>query len=155
MVNHLTCWTSWITFAYFIFEKGKGYTCFYMTAHKKSFDDFDLRLNKRWSKQARRWTFETPSRSLVRHYNVLECTLQSINWVDNGAYMCDGHRTKNILGSVCSVRLHTFSPEVIPPGQNGDHFAADIFRRIFVNENSEIWLKIHRSLFLRVQLTIT
>ena len=32
---------------------------------------FDLRLNKRWSKQSRRRWFETQSRSLCRHGNVL------------------------------------------------------------------------------------
>ena len=38
----------------------------------QSFDAFfDLRLNKRLSKQSRRWWFETPSRSLWRHCNVL------------------------------------------------------------------------------------
>ena len=31
---------------------------------------FDLHLNKRLSKQSRRWWFETPSRSLWRHCNV-------------------------------------------------------------------------------------
>ena len=36
----------------------------------RSFDVFfDLRLNKRLSKQSRRWWFETPSRSLWRHCN--------------------------------------------------------------------------------------
>ena len=30
---------------------------------------FDLRLNKRWSKQSWGWWFETPSRSLWRHRN--------------------------------------------------------------------------------------
>ena len=35
------------------------------------FDDFfDLSLNQRLSKQRRRWSFETPSRSLWRHCNV-------------------------------------------------------------------------------------
>ena len=32
---------------------------------------FDLRLNKRLSKQSRRWWFETPSRSLWRHCNLV------------------------------------------------------------------------------------
>ena len=41
-----------------------------------------------------------------------------------------------------------------PPGQNGRHFADDIFRCIFVNEKICIWLKFHWSLFLRLQLTI-
>ena len=39
---------------------------------------FDLRLNKQWSKPSRRWWFETPSRSLWRHRNVL--TLYLVNW---------------------------------------------------------------------------
>ena len=39
----------------------------------QSFDGFfDLRLNKRLSKQSRGWWFETPSRSLWRHCNVSE-----------------------------------------------------------------------------------
>ena len=38
----------------------------------RSFDVFfDLRLNKRLSKQSRGWWFETPSRFLLRHCNVL------------------------------------------------------------------------------------
>ena len=32
---------------------------------------FDLRLNKRLRKQSRGWWFETPSRSLWRHHNVI------------------------------------------------------------------------------------
>ena len=43
----------------------------------------------------------------------------------------------------------------LPPGQNGRHFADDIFRCIFVNEMFLFWLKFHWSLFLWVQLTIT
>ena len=36
----------------------------------RSFDVFfDLRLNKRLSKQSRHWRFETPTRSLWRHRN--------------------------------------------------------------------------------------
>ena len=39
----------------------------------RSFDVlFDLRLNKRFNKQSRRRWFETPSRSLWRHSNVME-----------------------------------------------------------------------------------
>ena len=41
----------------------------------RSFDVFfDLHLNKRLSKQSRRWWFETPSRSLWRHCNGLPRT---------------------------------------------------------------------------------
>ena len=42
-----------------------------------------------------------------------------------------------------------------PPGQNGRHIADDIFRCVFVDEKFGILIKFHRSLFLRVQLTIT
>ena len=41
-----------------------------------------------------------------------------------------------------------------PPGQNGRHFADDIFTCIFANEKS-FWLKFHWSLFPMVQLIIT
>ena len=37
---------------------------------------FDLRLDKRLSKQSRRWWFETPSRSLWRHCNVI-CAMKN------------------------------------------------------------------------------
>ena len=37
----------------------------------RSFDVFYLRLNKWLSKQSRRWSFETPSRSFWRQYNAL------------------------------------------------------------------------------------
>ena len=41
------------------------------------------------------------------------------------------------------------------PGQNGHHFANNIFRCIFVNESSVFWFKFHWSLFPRNQLKIT
>ena len=45
--------------------------------------------------------------------------------------------------------------KLISPGQNGRHFADDIFRCIFMNESFIFCLKFHWSLFLRVQMTIT
>ena len=39
---------------------------------------------------------------------------------------------------------------LISPGQNGRHFADDIFRCIFVNKTFIFWLKFHWSLFLKV-----
>ena len=45
----------------------------------RSFDVFfDLRLNKRLSKQSLGWWFETPSRSLWRHCNVIDRVVQEI-----------------------------------------------------------------------------
>ena len=52
-----------------------GTSCGEFTGHRwfprtRSFDVFfDLRMNKRLSKQSWGWWFETPSRSLWRHYN--------------------------------------------------------------------------------------
>ena len=56
-----------------------GSLCVEFTGHRwnprirpvtRSFDVFfDMRLNKRLSKQSSVWWFETPSRSLLRHYN--------------------------------------------------------------------------------------
>ena len=40
------------------------------------------------------------------------------------------------------------------PRQNGRHFADDTFKRIFVNENVRISIKVSLKLFLRVQWTI-
>ena len=43
----------------------------------------------------------------------------------------------------------------LPLGQNGHHFADDVFNSIYVNDKFCILIKCHWSLFLRVQLTIT
>ena len=53
----------------------------------QSFDVFfDLRLNERLSKQSWGWWFETPSRPLWRHYNVVfthnVCGVIKINFID-------------------------------------------------------------------------
>ena len=60
----------------------------------RSFDVFfDLRLNKRLSKQSWCWWFETPSRSLWRHYNGLKWNKRSVQayhwWVGSfdGVYL--------------------------------------------------------------------
>ena len=53
----------------------------------RSFDVFfDLRLNKRFSKQRRSWWFETPSRPLWRHCNVLfvDSPFSNIDWIKIG-----------------------------------------------------------------------
>ena len=64
-----------------------------------SFDVFfDLRLNKRLSKQSSHRWFETPSRSLWRHFDVLElrifsthypqrCCCNSYMWCSNALYL--------------------------------------------------------------------
>ena len=54
-----------------------------------------------------------------------------------------------------SVILHyTMVINTLRPRENGRHFADDIFKCIFTNENLWISIKFHWSLFPRVQLTI-
>ena len=54
-----------------------------------------------------------------------------------------------------SNNVNSSPPPPPPPGQNGHHFADDIFRCVFVNESFAFWLQFHWNLFLRVQWTIT
>ena len=48
---------------------------------------FDLRLNKRLSKQSRRWWFETPSRSLWRHLNYASWFIRCRHWTIHNELM--------------------------------------------------------------------
>ena len=62
----------------------------------RSFDDFfDLRLNKRLSKQSRREGFETPSRSLWRHCN----DMTRNRWIEERGW--------------CQINGHLFSREPV------------------------------------------
>ena len=82
-----------------------------------SFDVFfDLRLNTRLSKQPWGWWFETPSWSLWRQCN-------------------DDIRCTPVF------YLHLLV-NTLRPRQNGRHFADDVFKCIFLNENVWILLKI-------------
>ena len=82
---------------------------------------FDLRLNTRLNKQSRRWWFGTPSLSLWRHRKVMVSLLAS-----SGSQI-----TSSFVNSLRSRR-------------NEQHFADDIFKRIFFNEN--VWIPIEISL---------
>ena len=85
----------------------------------QSFDIFfDLRLNKRLSKQPWGWWLETPSWSLWRQCNVSSMIPYGITepqWVNS-----------------------------LRPRQYRRHFADDIFKCIFLNEN--VWISITLSL---------
>ena len=62
----------------------------------RSFDVyFDLRLNKRLSKQSWGWWFETPSRPLCRHCNVCERCVWFLPAVVSG--MNNPHNIKNTI----------------------------------------------------------
>ena len=69
----------------------------------RSFDVFfDLRLNKRLSKQSWGWWFETPSRSLWRHCNALSCRTQY------GVILNKFHASHVSLIIICSnITLYT------------------------------------------------
>ena len=61
----------------------------------RNFDDFfNLRLNKRLSKQSRRWWFETPSCSLWRHCNV---TFRITQWQQYD-YSCSLLQNRDVWG---------------------------------------------------------
>ena len=67
--------------------------------------------------------------------------------------------TSMIDGNMCSIHLRIagvvhFNVNTLRPRQNGRHLPDNIFKCIFLNENVRIPIKIRRSLFLRVQLTI-
>ena len=80
----------------------------------RSFDIFfDLRLNKRLSKQSWGWWFETLSFPLWRQYND--------SYTPGGCCY---------MGYPPRMYLNTLRPR-----QNGRHFADDIFNCIFLNEN--------------------
>ena len=131
----------------------------------RSFDVFfDLRLNKRLSKQLWCWWFETLSRPLWRHRNdYMKYTIDTAmvrsgflyenmrHWVWIMAPASSRARASLIFTSVC----FTSNPEVNPkaymssgnintlkPRQNDRHFADDTFKPVFVNENIRISIKI-------------
>ena len=81
-------------------------------------------------------------------YNALVCVRMCLPNIYT--YM---HHTHTIT----SRRAYTRSLFLInpPPRENRRHFADDIFKCIFLNENFEFSLKFHWSLFSRVQLTIS
>ena len=80
---------------------------------------FDIRLNKRFSKQPWGWWFETPSLSLWRHCN--------------DKVHSKGDLTLYSKGTMFNT---------LRPRQNGRHVTDDSFKRIFLNGNVWILIKI-------------
>ena len=66
---------------------------------------FDLRLNKRVSKQSRRWWVETTSRSLWRHYNGMNC--QSTKHTNNSSVRRAWHRSPDPVTDCHSAMSRT------------------------------------------------
>ena len=86
---------------------------------------FDLRMNKRLSKQSWGWWFETPSPSLWRHCNGKSMFVSAIRIVTH----CNRDKMATISQTTFSTAFSSM--------------------KLFV-----FWLKFDRSLFLSVQLTI-
>ena len=104
----------------------------------RSFDVFfDLRLNKRLSKQSRRRCFETLQRSLWRHCNAtllpskLDCQWLHVAKMSILKWPTISHEISRY-----SNGLH------IEAETNGRHFADDIFKCILANENVRIPIKM-------------
>ena len=120
----------------------------------RSFDVFfDLHPNKRLSKQSWGWWSETPSSSLWRHRNGWSClwvpymrvTLcQSMN--------CGAIRHEIITWSIACIYIYALTHL---PLEKMAAISLRIFTYAFSWMKSYVsWLKFHRSLFLKVQLTI-
>ena len=125
----------------------------------RSFDVFfDLRLNKRLSKQSWGWWFETPSCPSWRHCNVHFCLAikfsSSVWWITTRSSFYWQRLAHGQLHPWYSVES-CYSSRPSPPGQNGRHFADDNFGCNCVNEKLCILIKFHWSLSLRVGLTIS
>ena len=142
----------------------------------RSFDVFfDLRLNKRFSTQWWGWWFETLSRPLWCHRNVLTAFL-----VVSQAYLWQRHDPvykeysldikKRNLDFLSRSRL-TPDKECTPFNkntllitlpfittsklrQNGRHFADDVFKIIFFNERCGILMRSHWRVLLSVLVMI-
>ena len=65
----------------------------------RSFDvSFDLRMNKRLSKHSWCWWFETPSRTLWRHCNVLQLRSRHWHWGNSWLWQWSQWQVKQALG---------------------------------------------------------
>ena len=116
----------------------------------RSFDVFfDLRLHEQLSKQWWGWWFETPSRPLWRYSNVDESQARSVihGHSDYFFFVSEtGDTTSDqlmtiisamvLFGSLAGVHILFCLSSTLKPIQNGRHFADDIFKCIFLNENS-------------------
>ena len=70
----------------------------------RSFDIiFDLRLNKRLSKQSWGWWFETPSRPLWRHYNVMHNILSVKRLYSYNIGLCMDKYSNQLLHDVFDI----------------------------------------------------
>ena len=98
---------------------------------------FGLLLNKRLSKQSRRRWIEMPSRSSWRH-----CNVSYRNSTDGQDLLQYSFRATTVRAFTAFIQKRHITINSLRPRQNGRHFADDVFKRIFLNENGWISLKI-------------
>ena len=113
----------------------------------RSFDVFfDLRLNKQLSKQPWGWWFETPSWSLWRQCNGFVVRCSGKLWFPSPLINRDSTRINPLSTPLWCVDVKGLTTlgqiTTLRPWQNGRHFADDIFKCIFLNENVWILIKI-------------
>ena len=73
------------------------------------------------------------------------------SWIQQkkaGTWSCTKEKNSFIY-----IYIYIYPYNILRPRPNGRHFADDIFKYIFLNENFWIPVKFHWNLFLRVQLT--
>ena len=92
------------------------------SAVTRSFDVFfDLRLNKRLSKQPWGWWFETPSWSLRRQCNVHACAYCTLTTVYSHVYKTIGVVAQTIMHWYRNEPNHTHTQLYFPPKPNINH----------------------------------
>ena len=95
--------------------------------------------------------------SLLTHwrYIFLALTYGHMAWIPHDITIQTCLRYRHLMTKYSYIHPHkvvSFNPSA--PGQNGCHFAGNIFRCIFMNERFVFWLKFHWSLFLWIRSTI-
>ena len=114
----------------------------------RSFDVyFDLRPDKRLSKQSLGWWFETLSHSLWRHRNgnrlfsrliAAQITLDVLRSSTRNTCLT-AQPLERDTSSVCELKMYSLL-NAVRSRQNSRHFPNDIFKCIFLNEN--VWISI-------------
>ena len=114
---------------------------------------FDLRLNKRLSKQCRDWLIETPSRPLWRHCNAKENALFSLNCKRNSTNVVQ--KLICLISNECSskesqfnmlIMMHdTYKIDVGHPIRVTQIRQNDVYMKLISGEMDADLLKINRS----------
>ena len=128
----------------------------------RSFDVFfDLRLNKRLSKQSWGWWFETLSRSLWRHRNE-RCRFSICSfwneWFPSKMLISKSKQDSCIISTMgkiiptLSIVFQVCIFDTLRSEQNVRYFAHGILHTFYLINDIAFWFNFYWSLFLRVRL---